>query len=120
MQAEDSVSGNIPGGQGEEKDFAAGILFETHFPKYDDAQHNMRIQLEYLFRLGYCAKWMASTDERKARFKEKGYVPEVVIKTDAVERGLYKNVRDDDAIEFICDLGGVRTVLLVRDQLASI
>ncbi|MEE2821870.1 MAG: FkbM family methyltransferase [Acidobacteriota bacterium] len=104
----------------EEKDFAAGILFETHFPKYDDAQHNMRIQLEHLFRLGYCAKWMASTDERKARFKEKGYVPEVVIKTDAVERGLYKNVRDDDAIEFICDLGGVRTVLLVRDQLASI
>jgi len=98
----------------EEKDFTAGILFETHFPKYDDEHHNMRKRLKRLFELGYFPKWMASTDEKKAKFKAKGYTPEVVIKTDAVERGLYRNVGSADAIELICDLGGVRTVFLAR------
>ena len=98
----------------EQEGFSAGILFETHFPKYDDTHNNMRKQLKRLFELGYSPKWMASTDEKKARFGEKGYSPGVLIKTDGVERGLYENVRTDDAIELICDLGGVRTVFLKR------
>ena len=98
----------------EREGFSAGILFETHFPKYDDTHNNMRKQLKRLFELEYSPKWMASTDERKARFREKGYSPDVLIKTDGVERGLYKNVRNDDAVEFICDFGGVRTVFLER------
>lgn len=40
----------------ENKDFAAGILFETHFPKNDDTHHNMRKQLERLCELGYFPK----------------------------------------------------------------
>ena len=40
----------------EDKDFAAGILFETHFPKNDDTHHNMRKQLERLCELGYFPK----------------------------------------------------------------
>jgi len=98
----------------EREDFSAGILFETHFPKYDDTHNNMRKRLKRLFELGYSPKWMASTDEKKARFGDKGYSPDVLIKTDGVERGLYKNVTSDDAIEFICDFGGVRTVFLER------
>jgi len=98
----------------EQEAFSAGILFETHFPKYDDTYNNMREQLKRLFELGYSPKWMASTDEKKARFGDKGYSPDVLIKTDGVERGLYKNVASDDAIEFICDFGGVRTVFLER------
>lgn len=94
--------------------FSARILFETHFPKYDDAQHNMRKQLSTLFALGYKPVIIASTDERKAKFREYGYVPQQLIKTDGVIRGMYYNVKPEDAIRFICDLGGVRTVLLEK------
>ncbi|MBI4135746.1 FkbM family methyltransferase [Candidatus Uhrbacteria bacterium] len=97
-----------------EQNFSASILFETHFPKYDDASHNMRAQLSALFSLGYTPAIIASTDERKAKFREYGYVPERLIKTDGVVRGLYKNVSKDVALKFICDFGGVRTVLLER------
>jgi len=98
----------------DEQGFSARILFETHFPKYDDHVHNMRKQLSKLFALGYKPSIIASTDERKAKFREYGYVPERLIKTDGVVRGMYTNVSKDDAIQFICDLGGVRTALLER------
>lgn len=96
--------------------FSAKILFETHFPKYDDNHHNMRVKLRKLFEVGYFPKYMASTDEKRARFKNKGYYPDKVIRTDGVERGIYRNIKKDDAIEFICDTGGVRTVFLERDK----
>ena len=96
------------------KDFSAKILFETHFPKYDDVYHNMRTQLRKLFELGYFPKYMASNDEKKTKFRKKGYLPVTRIRTDGVVRGVYHGVKKKDAIEFICDLGGVRTVLLER------
>ena len=95
-------------------DFSASILFETHFPRYDDAQHNMREQLQGLFNAGYYPKWMASHDERKSKLRAKGYSSVRLIHTDGVLRGLYEDVREPDALELICDLGGVRTVLLKR------
>jgi len=95
--------------------FRATILFETHFPKYDNATHNMREKLEGLFALGYRPTIIASTDEKKARFHERGYAPERVIRTDGVERGIYTAITPADAITFICDWGGVRTVLLERN-----
>ena len=96
------------------QNFSARILFETHFPKYDDAAHNMREKLQGLFMRGYVPKIIASTDERKARFREYGYIPERLVKTDGAVRGMYYNVKPEDAVRFICDLGGVRTVLLER------
>lgn len=93
-------------------EFRARVLFEAHFPKYDDGEHNMRERLRALFALGYHPAIMASTDERRAAFHTRGYVPECRIRTDGVTRGIYRNVRPDDAIAFLCDLGGVRTVLL--------
>ena len=32
----------------------------------------------------------------------------------AYGRGIYENIRDDDAIDFICKIGGARTVLLQK------
>lgn len=96
----------------EEQGFSARILFETHFPKYDEREHNMREKLEELFAHGYYPKIIASTDERKAKFRDYGYAPQRLVKTDGVVRGMYYNVKLEDAIRFICGLGGVRTVLL--------
>lgn len=98
----------------DEQGFSAKILFETHFPKYDNATHNMRVQLRALFDRGYFPKIIASTDERKAKFYEHGYTPRQRIRTDGVVRGMYYDITADDALTFICDLGGVRTVLLER------
>ncbi|MDO8435325.1 MAG: FkbM family methyltransferase [bacterium] len=94
--------------------FSAMILFETHFAKYDDQRHNMRQQLQALFARGYVPRYLASTNESTARFHERGHVPECVIRTDNVLRGLYRDLPQDEAIEFICDIGGVRTVLLTK------
>ena len=95
-------------------DFAARILFETHFPRYDDAQHNMRAQLQRLFDAGYYPKWMATNDDRNSSLRAKGYSPHQLVHTDGVVRGLYQGVGRHDALELVCDLGGVRTVLLER------
>ena len=72
----------------------------------------MRTPLKRLFDLGYYAKTMVSNDESKSRFGGKGYRPQTIIKTDLVYRGLYEGVSNQDAVEFICDLGSVRATLL--------
>ena len=90
------------------------VLFENHFPKYDDAHHSMREPLSNLFSLGYYAKTMVSNDEATARFKDMGYQPLTVIKTDGVFRGLYEGVSKNDALTLICDIGTVRATLIER------
>lgn len=97
----------------EKGDFSGAILFETHFRKYDDKNHSMRAPLKRLFALGYRAAYMASNDEQSSRLKE-FYRAETVIRTDGVQRGVYRDVSDGDAERFICEWGGVRTVLLAR------
>lgn len=92
--------------------FRGMILFETHFRAYDDAAHSMRAQLRALAALGYHAAILASSDERQTPLHALGYRPEQTIRTDGVTRGLYRGVRSEDAERVICDLGGVRTVLL--------
>ncbi|MBI4142919.1 FkbM family methyltransferase [Candidatus Uhrbacteria bacterium] len=92
--------------------FHGMILFETHFRAYNDATHSMRAQLRALFALGYRATALASSDERGTPLHALGYKPEQTIRTDGATRGLYRGVRTEDAERVICDLGGVRTVLL--------
>ena len=90
------------------------ILFEVHRPKYDDVHHNMRAQLEQLFSLGYKVKTLISSDESLSLFHERGYKPEKVIRTDGVKRGIYNDLTNEDASEYICDIGFVRAALLAR------
>lgn len=90
------------------------ILFETHLSKYDAMKHDIKKPLERLFKLGYFAKTLVSADERNTKLKQKGYRPEKVISTDLVERGIYKGVSNEDAIELVGKLGGVRAALLSK------
>ena len=90
------------------------ILFEVHRPKYDDVHHSMRTQLKQLFELGYHVKTLISSDESVSRFHERGYVADKIIHTDGVKRGIYNGLSNDDACEFICDIGFVRAALLAR------
>ena len=87
------------------------ILFETHLTKYDDTHHSMRAQLKGLLGIGYYPKILAANEEKRT-FRAKGYSPEKLIRTDGTTRGIYRNVSSEDAIELICNEGGVRTVLL--------
>lgn len=92
--------------------FRGMILFETHFPKYDDAVHDMRSRFRELIALGYTPSIMASTERGLSRFTAAGYVPYARVRTDGEVRGLFADVRAEDAERFLCDTGGVRTILL--------
>lgn len=100
-----------------DKDFKPMVLFEVHQPRYDDKEHNMRKCLTALFDEGYYVKALASNlheDSGEKIFGAKGYKPEEVIKTDGMKRGLFYNISNDDAMEFMCDADYTRTVLLKR------
>lgn len=98
----------------EQYGLSPSILFEIHIKKYDDIHHSMRAPLVKLFELGYYAKTIISNDDSKPKFREKGYKPSLIVKTDGVYRGLYNGISQKDTIEFICDIGFVRAVLLER------
>lgn len=96
--------------------YSGKILFECHFPKYDDVKHSMRKQLTMLFKNGYYPKIMTSNDEKLTNFFKRGYKPQEVIQTSIVRfQGIYYNVNQVDAEYFICNVGGVRDVLLVKE-----
>lgn len=95
--------------------FQGKIVFETHFPKYDDKQHSMRKPLQWLFEHGYHVSSVTSSDEQKSRLKERGYQPFHLIKTSNTRfRGIYGSISENDAIYFICEVGGIRDVVLTR------
>lgn len=101
------------------KDFKVypDILFETHFVKYDSKYHDMAGSLKALFGLGYFPTAITSTYEdapEVMKIRKKGYKPGVVIDTDRVNRGVYEGVTPDDVIDFVCNSGGVRAVLLKK------
>ena len=57
---------------------------------------------------------MVSNDESKAKFKEKGYRPSMIVKIDGQYRRIYGSISERDAIEFVCEIGFVRAFLLER------
>ena len=88
------------------------ILFETHLSRYSD-DHDMAAALTALFALGYTTRYLASSYQRgTAIIEARGYHGSEPIPTDGVERVIFENIADDDAIDFICRGGGARTVLL--------
>ena len=97
--------------------FSGGILFEVHRPKYDTERHDMRAPLRWLFDHGYHARTLTSNDERRGRLRDRGYQPSAVVQTsDTRFMGIYDRIADDHAIELVCDVGGVRDVLLARRE----
>lgn len=97
-------------------DFGPAICFETHFPKYDDTHHSMRKRLRTLFDRGYKATRISSNSEKKNQhILDMGYQPYKTMMTSETHmQGLYKDIKNEHAEKLICDLGGVRDVLLEK------
>ncbi|MFA6567554.1 MAG: FkbM family methyltransferase [Victivallales bacterium] len=96
--------------------FGPAICFETHFPKYDDTHHSMRKRLLSLFDRGYRVTRISSNSEKKNQhILDMGYTPyKTMMTSDTHVQGLYKDIKNGDAEKLICDLGGVRDVLLKK------
>ena len=88
------------------------IIFETHFPKYKKKKQYVTETFNKIFEAGYKIKYLSSTNEPKEAFKKKAYNPFKIIKDFPFHRGIYKNIKNHDFIDFVTDTGGVRTVLL--------
>ena len=91
---------------------APKILFETHLSRYNE-KNNMRSCLNSLFKLGYHVRYAGSSGEvGTKRLKDKGYMELLSIVTDYTKRSVFENIINEDAIDIICNTGGIRTVLL--------
>ncbi len=89
------------------------IIFETHLSRYSES-HNMKLTLKSYFDAGYVTKYIASSYERGSEIIEsRGYIGSDPIPTDGVNRKIFDNISDEDAIDFICNVGGARTVVLM-------
>lgn len=94
------------------------IIFETHRSRYS-ASHDMEAVLRGLFACGYRVPLLASSWQGgTAQIEARGYRGSAPIPTDGVERVIFENIGEDDAIEFICGDGGARTVLLAPSNAA--
>jgi hypothetical protein len=77
------------------------ILMEVHIPyKPRDA---LAKQLRRYFKIGFKTKYVVSTPIAVPKlFREKGYKPVKVVETDNRYRGIYNNIKNEDAINFAC------------------
>ena len=89
------------------------IIFETHFRVYQKKKEYVQEILSKIFEIGYEIKYFSSPNEPKEALKNRGYYPFKIIKDYPFHRGIYKNIKKQDFIDFISETGGIRTVLLV-------
>ena len=88
------------------------IIFETHRSRYNN-EHSMENTLKNLFSKNYKVTMLGSTSkEGTKKIEAKGYIGTESIHTDEYERVIFKNIKDQDAIDLICHEGGVRCVVL--------
>ncbi len=89
------------------------IIFETH--EYYEKKDMFKIILANLLDKAYRVKYISSDDElypQGSVFKKYGYQPFLILKEWGVSRGIYKDLRSQDAIELISNHRGTRTVCL--------
>lgn len=88
------------------------IIFETHLTRYTE-DHDFAKVLQKLFERGYKTKIVSSSSERGTQvINQLGYKSYRSVASDNVVRDLYKDIKDEDAVNLICKTGGVRTVYL--------
>ena len=98
-----------------DEDFRPSILFETHRSKYTE-DHTIKNSLKFMFDKGYKVKIIASNEGPDNKFSEYGYKADITFSTDGMVRGLYYDISNEDAVKFICDIGGVRAAFLQHEK----
>lgn len=88
------------------------IIFETHLTRYSKL-HNMEKTLQNLFKCNYGVPLAATSQQTGTdRLTDLGYATSAPIVTDGVERVIVENIKPADAVQLICQTGGLRTVVL--------
>lgn len=94
------------------RELAPTIIFEVHRNRYS-AQHDFEKTLRGLFACGYSVRYVGSSQRSGTeKVESMGYRGGTPIETDFMQRVIFENIREDDAIALICQTGGVRTVVL--------
>ena len=78
------------------------LLIEVH-PQFYDNDRDFSLILKSLFKMNYRIKYLVSAGcEYPDLYKKKGYSPYRVFHDGDHRRGLFKDVKNDDAINFCC------------------
>ena len=78
------------------------ILLEVH-PSYYGEDNNFETILRKYFDIGFeCSYIVATPVPRPELFKQLGYEPDMVVESDGFKRGIYKNVKNEDAVSIVC------------------
>lgn len=94
--------------------FAPSVIFETHLSRYT-SNNDFKPVLSKLFDLGYKVTSASSSGASGTKaVAARGYIPEPEFYSDFGVRNIFRNIGDDDAIDMICEAGGLRTILLER------
>jgi len=90
------------------------VIFETHLTRYN--QHNDFVAvLKSLFELGYAVRTAASSNNiGTSRLRALGYESGQPFYSDFKERAIFHDIHNYHAIDLICNVGGLRTVLLEK------
>ena len=78
------------------------ILLEVH-PQFYGKENDFASILRKYFEIGFKPKYVITTPVARPRlFIERGYEPFQEVHTDGVVRGIYKDISNDDLIDFAC------------------
>ncbi|MEW5984334.1 MAG: FkbM family methyltransferase [Acidobacteriota bacterium] len=96
------------------------ILFEAHRSRYGPGDLDMRRELAHFFDNGFGPDVLIAKPLNDSKpwgrhpFTNRGYAPERVISADGFERSLFRGITRNDALDYVCDIGCVRALLVSR------
>jgi len=90
------------------------VIFETHLSRYTP-ENDLAPVLRRLFAVGYKVTRAASSSEGgTAKISALGYKGTEPFYSDFGKRVIFSDIGDDDAVNAICETGGLRTILLEK------
>jgi len=90
------------------------VIFETHLSRYTSDNDFVPV-LRKLFDIGYTVTQAASSNAAGTKIiSELGYEGSDAFYSDFTHRVIFNNIRNEDAINAICQTGGLRTILLEK------
>lgn len=90
------------------------VIFETHLSRYTP-ENDLAPVLRHLFAAGYKVTRAASSSEGgTAKIAALGYKGTEPFYSDFGKRIIFRDIGNDDAINAICETGGLRTILLEK------